>query len=449
MGWKQQWKRLWQERHHQLWVLPALNCGLAVLLALVAAWIPQLLPAQLELPVVSPDTLNNLLTVIASSMLAVATFSLSIMVSAFASASNGVTPRATELVMGDESTRTAIANFLSAFIFSVVAQTALGMKYYGDNGRFILFVGTLGVLAWLMLTLLRWVRTLSSLGRLGNTLQRVEEAAQRSLTHFWKAPLLGAHAAPAALQPQPHWQAVRASDLLSVRRIDMEQLHAVAEALECQLHVCVRPGMMVAPGDVLAWVVPSQATESPTPSATLDTEHLAAIEDAFQLDTSRTFDQDPRFAVIVLREAAQRALSSSVNDPGTAIACLHSLARALLHSQRDAAAEMQQAQPASSTASAVRYPRLTLPALDPAELVADGLDPIVRDGAGSFEMMVRLQKMLALLHRESRDPALREALARNAAYACERATAALPDARDQAQVQQLYAQYFGALQTDC
>ena len=72
--------------------------------------------------------------------------------------------------------------------------------------------------------------------------------------------------------------------------------------------------------------------------------------------------------------------------------------------------------------------------------------PPLRDGAGSFEMMVRLQKMLALLHRESRDPALREALARNAAYACERATAALPDARDQAQVQQLYAQYFGAFQ---
>lgn len=53
-----------------------------------------------SLPDIKQETLESLLNVIASSMLAVTTFSLSIMVAAFASASNGATPRATDLVMG-------------------------------------------------------------------------------------------------------------------------------------------------------------------------------------------------------------------------------------------------------------------------------------------------------------------------------------------------------------
>lgn len=185
------WKRLWMERRNRLWVLPALNSVIAVVVALAAAWVPELLPGM-RLPAVEAKTLDNLLGVVASSMLAVTTFSLSIMVSAFASASSGVTPRATELVMGDEGTRAAIANFLSAFMFSIVAQIALGMRYYGDNGRFILFVSTCLVLAWLMLTLLRWVRTLSSLGRMGNTLARIEDAALQAMADHWAQPFMQA-----------------------------------------------------------------------------------------------------------------------------------------------------------------------------------------------------------------------------------------------------------------
>ncbi len=83
------------------------------------------------------------------------------MVSAFASASSGATPRATELIMGDDNTRTTISGFIAAFIFTVIAKTALGMEYYGQNGRFILFIGTIAVMAYLIVSLIRWVFTLS------------------------------------------------------------------------------------------------------------------------------------------------------------------------------------------------------------------------------------------------------------------------------------------------
>ena len=161
---------------NRLWVKPAAGSVVAVLIAMAAAVGNRLIPADL-LPDIERSTLDNLLGVIASSMLGVATFSLSIMVAAFSSAAAGASPRAIQLVAGDADTQNAITTFISAFIFAIIANTALGLGLYGSTGRFILFVCTMGVLLYLIVTLIRWVKTLSVLGRMENTLAKLETAA--------------------------------------------------------------------------------------------------------------------------------------------------------------------------------------------------------------------------------------------------------------------------------
>ena len=47
-------------------------------------------------------------------------------------------------------------------IYAIIANTALGLGLYGSTGRFILFVCTMGVLLYLIVTLVRWVKTLSA-----------------------------------------------------------------------------------------------------------------------------------------------------------------------------------------------------------------------------------------------------------------------------------------------
>ncbi|MBS0426814.1 MAG: DUF2254 domain-containing protein [Proteobacteria bacterium] len=434
----QMWKRLWMERRNRLWVLPALNSVIAVVVALAAAWVPELLPGM-RLPVVEAKTLDNLLGVVASSMLAVTTFSLSIMVSAFASASSGVTPRATELVMGDEGTRAAIANFLSAFMFSIVAQIALGMRYYGDNGRFILFVGTCLVLAWLMLTLLRWVRTLSSLGRMGNTLARIEGAALDAMADHCAEPFMRARPGPAdsrALEAAPGSVCVRADDLRALRRVDVQALQGWAAAHACTVHVRVRAGEQVGPGRLLAVVVPdTPAGAADAGAVPADAEVEKAVRAHLQFDAERTFDQDPRFGVIVLREAAQRALSAAINDPGTALACLNGIARVLLKGQ-------QQGRTARDP-QAQRHDRVTVLPLDVTDFLADGFDPIARDGAASFEVMLRMQKLLALVAAQSRDAELAADARRRAVFARDCGLQGLVQAQDRAALDALHRELFG------
>ena len=432
-------QQIWAERSNKLWVLPTINSLLAVVLALAAAWIPPLMPG-VELPVIEAKTLESLLTVIASSMLAVTTFSLSIMVSAFASASNGVTPRATELVMGDEGTRSAIANFLSAFMFSIVAQVALGLKYYGSNGRFILFVATCVVLAWLMLTLLRWVRTLSSLGRLGNTLERVEQQALATLEDFWQHPCLDTHTGAArtaadgnAQDPQHRASAlvVAARDVLLVRRLNMALLQSLAQTHACRIHLRVRPGDRVAPGRVLATIEADahSAWRAEAPEAL-----EAGIRKAVVLSTSRTFDQDPRFGLIVLCEAGQRALSAAINDPGTAISCMESLARVLVHSQC--------AIPGKPQPEGPQFDRLSLVPLDTQDFVQDAFGPLMRDGAPFYELGMRLQKLLATVAAHSPDAGVAQAARQTAQQALTYAQERLPHAADREALAALHAQLF-------
>ncbi|HIA0041491.1 TPA: DUF2254 family protein, partial [Escherichia coli] len=99
---------------------------------------------------VGAEAVDNILNILASSMLAVTTFSLSIMVTAYGSATTNVTPRATRLVVEDVTTQNVLATFIGSFLFSLVGIIALNMGAYGERGRVILFIVTLVVIALIL-----------------------------------------------------------------------------------------------------------------------------------------------------------------------------------------------------------------------------------------------------------------------------------------------------------
>ena len=110
------------------------------------------------------------------------------------------------------------------------------------------------------------------------------------------------------------------------------------------------------------------------------------LREAFVTGATRSFDQDPRFGIIVLSEVGQRALSPAVNDPGTAIAVMNAMTRVLLD-----------VQPESDDTAPPDYDWLTLVGLDETDFVQQGFDPLARDGAGIFEVLIRMQKLLATI----------------------------------------------------
>lgn len=373
---------LWHRLDGKLWFRPTLWSLTAVVAALMAA-LANYLPLPAGMPNIGQSALEGLLTIIASSMLTVSTFSLSILVSAFASASSSATPRATRLVMADDSAQHAISAFIASFIFAMVALTALGLGYYGDTGRFVLLVFTIYVLGYLILALLRWIDTLSKLGRMSHTITMVENAALPPLRSWHLEPALGGRSD--APREMPSGVRIYGERTGFLQYIDLGALQDLAERHEALLHVRVRPGDYVAPSSVLAVLVATKA---------LDAKALLSIAGAFVVGRDRTEEQDPRFGLVILSEIAQRALSAAVNDPGTAVLVAGVLTRVLIDGTRDHPDEPR---------PEVCHDRVTVVPVDQNALLRDVFEPIARDGAHMLEVGLAVQRALALVASNTHD----------------------------------------------
>lgn len=367
-----QW--LWQRMHRSLWYRASLYSLAGVVTALIA-WIAT---PWLEVPAVvsvGSSAVDSILNIIASSMLAVTTFSLSAMVTSYGSATSNVSPRATLLLIEDRVTQNTLATFIGAFLFSLVGIVALAAGIYDEDGRTLLFAATLVVIVLVVYQLIKWAGYLTRLGRVRDTIGKIETAARGAFEMRMENPYLGGQAMPATLPPD--LVPVRASKVGYVQHIDMPLLDSLAEGATDSIYVQALPGTFVDTLAVLAL----------TPS--LNDERAEKIASAFTVGPARRFEQDPRFGVIVLSEVASRALSPGINDPGTAIDVIGCGVRVFTPWLQHAAGSIEEKpQP-------VRH--VYVEALDGADLFDDFFTPIARDGASTVEIGIRLQKALKAL----------------------------------------------------
>jgi uncharacterized membrane protein len=353
----------------RMWFLPAAFSLAAVLTLIVAFGMARLVPDQLPFTL-SSEAVESILTVLATSLLTVAVFALSTIVGALSSASASTTPRAVPLIVGDRSAQTSISVFIGAFLFSIVGIIGLSAGIYSEAGRLLLFAVTLGVVVLVVAALIRWIGQMSAIGRVGETVERAGEAAEKAFRAVPGQGLLGCR----GLEGKARGEAVFSSSIGYVQHIDIGRLQELAEENGLEVTITARPGAYAAPDRPLALV------EGPADEALA--EKLAG---AFVVGTARTFDSDPRFGLIVLAEIAGKALSPGINDPGTAIAVIGTLVRVLAERPEDD--------------GELKYDRVQVAPLSPDDLMADAFRPIARDGAGSIEVMLRMIVGLKTLTR--------------------------------------------------
>lgn len=368
------WYWLLSQMTRKLWFRTSLFAILAVITALVSIVFKSFMPPALSGPI-GTDAVDKILGILASSMLAVTTFSLNIMVSAYNAASSSVTPRATRLLVEDPTTQNVLATFIGSFLYSLVGIIALSMGAYGKEGRVVLFFVTLVVILLIIITLLRWIQHLAQFGQLGETTQRVEDATLRTFLNRIQNPLSGASEWREQNLSAENATPFYIKEVGYIQHIDMQSLSDHANEKALSIFIARQPGEFIHPAEPVLWIYPAQ-TE-------VDTELLLH---AFTVRPQRSFDQDPRFGFCVLSEIASRALSPAVNDPGTAIDVIGRGVRILSHWPNGSDGDKKG-----------RYPRLYMRPLNPTELFDDLFTGIARDGAGIIEVQITLQKALKAL----------------------------------------------------
>ncbi|MDT8381738.1 MAG: DUF2254 family protein [Brevefilum sp.] len=156
---------------------------------------------------------------------------------------------------------------------------------------------------------------MARLGRLGNIIDKAEAATKESLIWRKQHPTMGAMKASDLQTGEP----VYAKAIGYLQYIDVPALQKIAEDFDLKINIISLPGKFLTPDQPIAYIEKSNNNDI----------KLAVVDilNAFTIDDDRVFDEDPRFGLIILSEIGSRALSSAVNDPGTAIDIIESFIR--------------------------------------------------------------------------------------------------------------------------
>lgn len=388
----------------KLWVKPLSLCILSIA-AVFASKLADGTALAEHLPKVEKSSVETLLSIMASSMLVIATFSAGTMVSAYASASRSSTPRSVSLIISDDASQNALSTFVGAFIFSVVAITASSNNFFKDAGIFLLFCLTCLVFAIVILTFIRWVDSVARLGRVGSTVQKVEAAAMRAINHRLSTPRLGGKQQPNYVKEQggdlSKYQTLSTDSIGYVQMVDMAKIQAWAEERDTQVHIAMLPGQFCTPDKPLCYIESIKPKEPEDNSKNKSSDNKAdeksdksALLSAFQIGSERSFEADPRYGLVVLSEIASRALSPSVNDPGTAISILGSYTRLFIRwAQKEK----------NTTSDDIKYDKVSVPNISTADMFDDAFTGLARDGASMIEVSIRMQKTLDAIAKTSND----------------------------------------------
>ncbi|MFA8386448.1 MAG: DUF2254 domain-containing protein [Pelagibaca sp.] len=357
----------------RLWRRPGIRIsafgGAALLVALIAPLLDRSLPAWM-VERFTRDAVLPILNILASSMLAVTTFSLGIMVQAFRSAAGQASPRVYRILMQDMTTLNVMSVFVGAFLFSLASIVMFRAEYYGESAAVIVFALTLVCIAMIVVAILRWIAHLSQLGSLHHTLDLVEHAAEKPLRHLVDTPNMGARPATDAPPAPKVSTPLPAPKSGYVQFISLGELNAQLDRTEATLWVYAPPGSWVLEGTALAYV-----------EGDCDPDQLL---ENFTLGDDRTVEQDARFGLVILSEVASRALSPGVNDPGTAIDVIHRTERILWTFGQGMCDPERGTEP--------RFPRIILGSVSADDLVQDGFATLMQDGGDRFDVMAQVIK---------------------------------------------------------
>jgi uncharacterized membrane protein len=227
--------------------------------------------------------------------------------------------------------------------------------------------------------LIRWINKISSIGQVGETIERMGATTSAAFRELAQNPLYGClETTPAVEQGVP----VHAAQVGYVQHLQADELQDVAEDCDLFIHVAARPGAYATAVSPLVLV-----------TGRVDDTTKQRIREAFVIGRDRAFDHDPRFGLIVLNEIAARALSPALNDPGTAISVIHTDVRIFDEWLRREA----------KASSEPRCDRVSMVTISPEDILDDAFRPIARDGAGNVEVCAKLVEALETIQAVSPD----------------------------------------------
>jgi uncharacterized membrane protein len=333
------YRRLYASMMSSLWFVPSLVVLAAILLASLTTLIDQHIRFERRETwgIVfggGPEAARQVLSTVASSMITVAGVVFSITIVALSLASQQFGPRLLRNFMRDRGNQLVLGTFIGTFLYSLLVLRIV--KGQDD----LTFVPNLGVTTSIALSivsigvLIYFIHHVASSINASHLIQRVYEELLQAIDDLYPVHLgtNGKGASdPAAIEAE--LAEYRGADVVVAEKagylqvVDSDQLFEVAKRDDFVVRLLVRPGQFVDEGGAVVNVYPQGRAGAAS---------LEKVRSSMKIGAVRTPEQDVEFLLDQLVEIGIRALSPSVNDEFTAIACVDFLGAGLSRlSQRE------------------------------------------------------------------------------------------------------------------
>lgn len=406
---------LWGRLHTSFWFLPAAMSGVAVALSFVLvqvdAWLGVgVVPKFNLLYTFGPEGARAILSVIASSMITVASLIFSITMLTLQLASSQFGPRVLRNFMRDRSNQIVLGTFIATFLYCLlVLRTVRGTEESSFVPHLSVAFGTLLAIASVAV-LIYFIHHIATSIRIETLLADLAAETRSAIDRLYpermgQDPSRDKDETPEHLIPsdfERDARQVHADGSGYVQRIGVDALMRIATEHDLVVRIEARPGRFVSKGDAMLAAYPRERVSD---------EIANDLGGALVVGLDRTPEQDLEFSIRRIVELAQRSLSSGINDPTTALYCIDRLGEVF---GRLADREI----PSSMRFDEKRQLRIVTEINTLGDLACHAFAAIARNGITDVDVIVRLLSTMDNLSRSSPHEAreaimgLREAIRR-------------------------------------
>lgn len=348
-----------------------------------------------------PEGARAILSVIASSMITVASLIFSITMLSLQLASSQFGPRVLENFMRDRSNQIVLGTFVATFLYCLVVLRSV--RGTADSGfvphltvAFAVLLATIsvGVLIYFIHHIATSIRIETLLAQLAaDGCAAVDRLFPERLGH---GSVRYEHDADARRPPNDfdrRSEQVNAAASGYVQNIGIDALMKIATEHDLILRIETPPGRFVTEGQCMLTAYPQDRVSN---------EITDSLRGVLVIGRNRTINQDLEFSIRRIVELAQRSLSPGINDPTTALYCIDRLGEVL---GRLAGRDIP---------SPIRFDkggqlRILTEVILIEELACNAFSAIARYGVSDVDVVTRLVSTMGKLSR-SFSPAAREAI---------------------------------------
>lgn len=346
-----------------------------------------------------PEGARAVLSVVAGSMITVTGVVFSIVVVALALASSQFGPRLLRNFLRDRTNQMAFGTFVATFFYGlIVLRSVRADETLQIATAFAVALATVSVFV-----LIYFIHHIATSIQASSVIADVAHEIEAHVPELFPATIgeakLSAASADVVLERlAADGTVISAPANGFIRVIDDAAVMSVAKNHDLAVALHRKPGDFVAAGTALARVGPTERVTD---------EVLSALTDSFVFGDRRTPVQDLGFLINQLTDIAVRALSPGVNDPRTAIDCIHRLGAVIC-------AIADREMPSGARSDDEGKLRVIAPHATFEAIVALCVDPLRRYGGGQVAIVTALLDALAGVAECCPDPRRREVLAEHA-----------------------------------